>query len=116
MEVQFTPELEAKLTHSAAQQGSNPDELVRDLVRRYFEEEERFTAAVTRGEEALERGDVLTHAQVGKRPAVNGFGSATKRLSPEEWGTQFEEWADSFPDAPPIPDSALSRENLYPDR
>ncbi len=29
MEVHFTPELEEKLTHSAAQQGLNPDELVR---------------------------------------------------------------------------------------
>jgi hypothetical protein len=34
----------------------------------------------------------------------------------EEWSQQFEEWADSFPEAPPIPDEALSRENLYPDR
>jgi hypothetical protein len=29
---------------------------------------------------------------------------------------QFEEWADSFPNAPLIPDEALSRESLYPDR
>ena len=38
------------------------------------------------------------------------------RLSPEEWAREFDEWADSFPDAPPIPDEALSRENLYSDR
>jgi len=38
------------------------------------------------------------------------------RLSAEEWSRQFEEWADSFPSAPPIPDESLSRENLYPDR
>lgn len=38
------------------------------------------------------------------------------RLSIEEWAQQFEEWANSFPDAPPIPDEALSRKNLYPDR
>jgi hypothetical protein len=38
------------------------------------------------------------------------------RLSPEQWTTQFEAWADSFLEAPPIPDEALSRENLYPDR
>ena len=44
-------------------------------------------------------------------------GSATRpRLSSDEWSHQFEEWADSFPDAPPIPDEALSRENLNPDR
>jgi hypothetical protein len=42
--------------------------------------------------------------------------SPAHRLSPEQWSAQFEEWADSFPEAPPIPDAALSRENLYPDR
>lgn len=67
MEVQFTPELEAELTRAAAQQGRNPDELVRDVVSRYFEEEERFVTAITQGEAALERGDSLTHDQVGQR-------------------------------------------------
>jgi len=38
------------------------------------------------------------------------------RLNPEQWAEQFEAWADGFPDAPPLPDEALSRENLYPDR
>jgi hypothetical protein len=42
--------------------------------------------------------------------------SRAKRLNPEQWTAQFEEWADSFPEAAPIPDEALSRENLYPDR
>jgi len=43
-------------------------------------------------------------------------GASRSRLNAEEWSHQFEEWADSFPDAPLIPDGALSRENLYPDR
>ena len=42
--------------------------------------------------------------------------SKARRLSPEQWGAEFDAWADSFPDAPPIPDEALRRENLYPDR
>jgi predicted transcriptional regulator len=67
MEVHFPPELEAKLARSAAEQGRNPDELVQDLVTRYFEEEARFGEAVTRGEDALERGEYLTHEQVGQR-------------------------------------------------
>lgn len=67
MEVHFPPELEAKLTHSAAQQGSNPDQLVQDVVSRYFEEETRFVEAVKRGEEALQRGEYLSHQQVGDR-------------------------------------------------
>ncbi|MGA2713407.1 MAG: hypothetical protein ABSG41_09905 [Bryobacteraceae bacterium] len=67
MEIHFPPELEAKLTHSAAEQGRNPDELVQDAVSRYFEEETRFIEAVKRGEEAFQRGEYLTHEQVGQR-------------------------------------------------
>jgi hypothetical protein len=37
MEVHDTGELEAKLTHSAAEQGRNPDELVQDVLTHYFE-------------------------------------------------------------------------------
>ena len=67
MEVNIGHELEAKLTHSAARQGCNPDELLQGVLRRYFEEEARFVEAVKRGEEALERGEYLTHEQVGQR-------------------------------------------------
>ena len=67
MEVHFTPEQEAKLAQSAAQQGRNPDELVRQVVARYFDEESRFVDAVRRGEDALQRGEYLTHEQVGQR-------------------------------------------------
>ena len=67
MEVHVTGELEAKLAHSAAKQGCNPDELVQDVLARYFEEEARFVEAVKRGEEAFERGEYLTHEQVGQR-------------------------------------------------
>ena len=42
--------------------------------------------------------------------------SSARQLSPEQWSAEFEEWANSFPEAAPIPDEALSRENLYPDR
>jgi len=65
--VHVTGDLEAKLTHSAAKQGRKPDELVQDVLTRYFEEETRFFEAVKRGEEAIERGEYLTHEQVGQR-------------------------------------------------
>lgn len=67
MEVHVTGELEAKLAHSAAQQGRNPSDLVQDVLTSYFEEEARFVEAVKRGEDAFERGDYLTHEQVGQR-------------------------------------------------
>ena len=44
MELHVTGELETKLTHSAAKQGRNPDELVQDVLTRYFEEEANGTS------------------------------------------------------------------------
>jgi predicted transcriptional regulator len=51
----------------AKQQGRNPDELVQEVVLRYLDEERRFIEAVNRGEDALQRGEYLTHEQVGQR-------------------------------------------------
>lgn len=67
MEVHLNPDLEARLTQRATQQGRNADEILQDVVARYFEEEDRFIEAVKRGEAALERGEYLTHEQVGER-------------------------------------------------
>jgi predicted transcriptional regulator len=67
MELHVAPELEAKLTNSAAQQSRKPEELAQEVLTRHFEEESRFVEAVKRGEEALERGDYLTHEQVTER-------------------------------------------------
>jgi predicted transcriptional regulator len=67
MEVHFTSELEAKLMECAVQHGCNPDELVQGVVARYFAEEGRFIQAVKQGEEALERGEYLTHEEIGQR-------------------------------------------------
>ena len=36
-------------------------------LSRYFEDEEHFVAAVTRGAEAMKAGEYLTHEQVGQR-------------------------------------------------
>jgi predicted transcriptional regulator len=67
MEVHFNPDLQARLAERANLQGRNVDETVQDVVARYFEEEDRFIEAVKRGEAALERGEFLTHEQVGDR-------------------------------------------------
>jgi hypothetical protein len=42
--------------------------------------------------------------------------SDTLALSAGEWEHEFDTWIESFPDTAAIPDEALSRENLYPDR
>ena len=67
MEVNLGHELEAKLTHSAARQGCDPDELLQGVLTRYFEEEARFVEAVKRGEDALRLGEYLTHEEAGQR-------------------------------------------------
>ena len=67
MEVEFTPDLQARLRERASQQGVNLNEVVLEVVSRFFAEEDRFVEAVRRGEAALERGDVLTHQQVADR-------------------------------------------------
>jgi predicted transcriptional regulator len=67
MEVHLPPELETKLTQRATQQGRPPADVVEEAVAQYFAEEERFIAAVQLGEAAIERGEVLTHEQVGDR-------------------------------------------------
>ena len=67
MEVRFTPELEEKLAQSAARHGKRPDDLIQEVLAQYFEEEARFVEGVKRGEEALQRGEYLTHEQVGRR-------------------------------------------------
>ena len=64
MELHVTPELGAKLAHSAARQGRNPDELVHEVLSRYFEQENSVVETVKRGEAALDRGEYLTREQV----------------------------------------------------
>jgi predicted transcriptional regulator len=67
MELHVTGELEAKLADSAARQGREPDEVVQDALTRYLEEEARFVEAVKRGDAALDRGDYLSHEELGER-------------------------------------------------
>ena len=67
MEVQFTPEVESMLMQTATLQGRLPGELVQELIASYFEEEGRFVEAVKQGEEALRRGEFLTHEEMNVR-------------------------------------------------
>jgi predicted transcriptional regulator len=67
MDVHFTPDVQARLTQRATEHGCDPSQVVQDVVSRYFAEEDRFVEAVKRGEAALDRGESLTHEQVGER-------------------------------------------------
>jgi predicted transcriptional regulator len=67
MEVNLTPEQQLQLAKLAAQRGRDADTLAQEAIGRYLEEEARFVKAVKLGEAAMERGEYLTHEEVGKR-------------------------------------------------
>ena len=72
--------------------------------------------AQTRGMSVEEYLDALVSRERYFQLPASAPPMRPERLSPETWAGQFEQWADSFPAAPPIPDEALSREGLYPEQ
>ena len=69
MEVHLTPEQQHQLAELAAHRGRDADALAQEAISRYLAEEARFIEAVKLGEEALDRGEYLTHEQAGQRVA-----------------------------------------------
>jgi predicted transcriptional regulator len=67
MEVHLTPEQERQLSELAIDRGANADALAQQVISSYLDEQARFAEAVKLGEEALERGEYLTHDEVGER-------------------------------------------------
>ena len=67
MEVHLSPKQQHQLAELATHKGRDADALAQEAISRYREEAARFIQAVKLGEEALERGECLTHEQVGKR-------------------------------------------------
>ena len=67
MQVHLTPEQEARLAELAARDGRSPDQLLQEALDRFFEADADFIEAVTKGLASLDRGNALTHEEVGKR-------------------------------------------------
>jgi predicted transcriptional regulator len=67
MEVHFTPEQEAQLAQIAAQAGTNPERLAKDVLVRYMNDEARFLAAVEKGIGAAERGEFIEEEEMDAR-------------------------------------------------
>jgi predicted transcriptional regulator len=67
MQVHLTPEQEAYLVELAARDGRSPDQLVQEALDQFFEADSDFVEAVMKGLASLDRGDALTHEEVGKR-------------------------------------------------
>jgi len=67
MEVHFSPDLEARINRAAARKASNPGEYVQQIVEDYLDHEAWFVDQVKSGIDQLDRGEVLTHEEVGIR-------------------------------------------------
>jgi predicted transcriptional regulator len=67
MEIHFTPDQEARLSQVADHSGTDAEQLVKDIVMRTIEEDERFRAAVRRGIEEADRGELIPHDEVATR-------------------------------------------------
>lgn len=67
MVVHLNPDLQARLTHLAAQQGRDTEELAREAIERLVDYDEWFIREVEKGLTQIEQGKVLTHEEVGAR-------------------------------------------------
>ena len=67
MEVQFTPEQEARLSKIAAQEGQAPEALVKDAALRLLEDDARFRVGVRKGIEQADRGEFVEEEEMDAR-------------------------------------------------
>lgn len=67
MEVHLTPDVEAKLARLAAEQGRNAQALAREAIEHFVDYDEWFLREVEKGLEQIDRGEFLTHEEVGER-------------------------------------------------
>jgi predicted transcriptional regulator len=66
MEVHLNPELQARVDR-AAKENSGPAEYVQQLVEHYLDHDVWFREQVKEGLDQLDRGDFLTHEEMGAR-------------------------------------------------
>jgi predicted transcriptional regulator len=67
MELHFTPELQARLERAAEESRSGAAEYVQQLVERYLDHDLWFRQQVMKSLAQLDRGEFLTHEEVGAR-------------------------------------------------
>ena len=67
MEVELSPELQAKLDRIASQQGRDSKSLVREAVERLVGYDEWFISQVEKGLAQIDRGDLLEQEDIAAR-------------------------------------------------
>jgi predicted transcriptional regulator len=67
MEVRLAPEVQSKLRQIAAQRGSDVEMLAREAIERFVDYDAWFIREVEKGLTSVDRGEFLTHEEVGAR-------------------------------------------------
>ena len=64
MEINLTPELEAKLARLSGERGRDPQALVYEAIERFVENDESFLCEVEKGIAAADRGELIDHEEI----------------------------------------------------
>jgi predicted transcriptional regulator len=67
MEVNLNPELQGKLVRVASENNCGVEEYVQQLVEHYLDHDEWFRQQVKKGLDQLDRGEFVSHEEVGTR-------------------------------------------------
>lgn len=67
MEVTLSADLQAKLTRIAQERGTDPQALARKAIERPVDYDDWFVREVEKGRAQVERGETLSHEEVGAR-------------------------------------------------
>ncbi len=65
MDVSLDPTVQEKLVRLAAERGCDAEALAREAIERFVDYDEWFIREVEEGLAQVDRGEVLTHEQVG---------------------------------------------------
>ena len=64
MDIHLSPDQEVRLAQLAARDGRNTNDLVREVIARFLDDETRFAEAVKLGVVAAEEGDFVSSDEV----------------------------------------------------
>ena len=67
MDINLSPDLQIKLAKMAAARGRDPETLAAEAIERFIDYDQWFIDEVEKGLGQIERGEVLTHEEVGAR-------------------------------------------------
>jgi predicted transcriptional regulator len=67
MELALSADLQAKLTRIARERGTDPEALAREAIERLIDYDDWFVREVEKGLAQIERGETVSHEEVGER-------------------------------------------------